>query len=235
MTLVGGILMSFFASHLAAELLRRGAVGGFLTTNSAGYVVLATLGFHGAAIVAAFLFLKFHGISWREVSGLDTMGWKRQLVLVAATLLLAAPAMLALKAASDISLQKLGWPVEHQRAVELILNCKGMALKIYLGVFAVIIAPVAEEFVFRGLIFSAFKKAGWTVSGWLVTSLLFALIHGSAPVFLPLFVFALALTWLYEKTGGLLAPVVAHSAFNAANLGLLYLAEEFARQLPNQT
>jgi membrane protease YdiL (CAAX protease family) len=39
-------------------------------------------------------------------------------------------------------------------------------------------------------------------------------------------VFALALTWLYEKTEGLLAPVLAHSAFNAANLLLLVIAEK---------
>ena len=56
---------------------------------------------------------------------------------------------------------------------------------------------------------------------WFVASLLFAAIHGSAPVFLPLFVFALALTWLYERTEGLLAPMLAHGLFNAANLIIL--------------
>ena len=39
--------------------------------------------------------------------------------------------------------------------------------------------------------------------------------------FLPLFVFALALTWLYERTEGLLAPMLAHGLFNAANLIIL--------------
>jgi membrane protease YdiL (CAAX protease family) len=33
------------------------------------------------------------------------------------------------------------------------------------------------------------------------------------------------LTVLYEKTGNLLAPIAAHSAFNALNFGLLYLLE----------
>jgi len=45
---------------------------------------------------------------------------------------------------------------------------------------------------------------------------------------LPLFVLALALTWLYEKTGGLLAPVLAHSLFNVANLLLLLFAQPLA-------
>jgi membrane protease YdiL (CAAX protease family) len=226
MTLAGGILMAFFTGMLTAELLRRAGVTGFRSPDDAGSVLVATLSLHGSVLVAGFLFLKHHGIGWREVAGLDTTRWQRQLALAAGALLAALPVMFALKMLSEMLLRALGWPLEDQRAVELILNCKSTGLKLYLGIFAVVIAPAAEEFLFRGLIFSGFKKAGWPVSGWLVTSLLFALIHGSAPVFLPLFAFALALTWLYEKTDGLLAPVLAHSAFNAANLALLVIAQK---------
>jgi membrane protease YdiL (CAAX protease family) len=38
---------------------------------------------------------------------------------------------------------------------------------------------------------------------------------------------ALCLTWLYEKTGGLLAPILAHGLFNLANLILLLVAERY--------
>jgi membrane protease YdiL (CAAX protease family) len=41
--------------------------------------------------------------------------------------------------------------------------------------------------------------------------------------FLPLFVLALVLTVLYEKTNNLLAPIAAHSAFNAVNFAMLLL------------
>ena len=44
---------------------------------------------------------------------------------------------------------------------------------------------------------------------------------------MPLFVLALALTWLYEKTDNLLAPIAAHSLFNAANLVVLFFAQNF--------
>jgi len=226
LTLAGGILLAFFAGQLTVELLRRLCVVGFRSPDEAGSVLLATLSFHGTALVAGFLFLKLHGIGWREIAGLDATPWRRQLALTVGALLAVVPAMFALKILSDMALRKLGWAVEEQRAVELIMNCHSLGLKVYLGFFAVIIAPLAEEFIFRGLMFSGFKKAGWPVCGWVVTSLLFALIHGSAPIFLPLFVFALALTWLYEKTDGLLAPVLAHCAFNAANLALLFAATQ---------
>ena len=36
-----------------------------------------------------------------------------------------------------------------------------------------------------------------------------------------LFALALALTWLYERTDNLLAPITAHALFNAANYMVL--------------
>ena len=53
----------------------------------------------------------------------------------------------------------------------------------------------------------------------------------NAPTFVPLFVLALALTWLYEKTDNLLAPITAHSLFNAANLVVLHFQEPLNRWL----
>ncbi len=227
LALVGGIMLVFCAANVAVELLRRAGVTGFHSPDSAGSVLLATLSFHGTAIVAGLLFLKFHGIGWREISGLDTMRFTKQIQRVIIALVVAVPVMVALKVLSTVVLEKLGRPVEDQRAVELLLAAKSAGMKIYLGIFAVILAPLAEEFVFRGLLFSTFKKAGWPNCGWVVVSMLFAAIHGSAPIFLPLFVFALALTWLYETTGGLLAPVMAHGIFNAGNLAILFIAEKF--------
>ncbi len=92
---------------------------------------------------------------------------------------------------------------------------------VYLGVFAVVIAPVAEEFIFRGMLFPFVKQLGFPKLAWFGVSALFALIHLNAPTFVPLFVFALALTWLYEWTDNLLAPITAHALFNAANFAVL--------------
>ncbi|MGH7991817.1 MAG: lysostaphin resistance A-like protein, partial [Limisphaerales bacterium] len=119
------------------------------------------------------------------------------------------------------ALTRLGWPPADQTAVALIMAAKSLWLKIYLGVFAVVLAPVAEEFIFRGMLFPFVKKLGYPRFAWFGVSFLFALIHFDAAIFVPLFVLALALTWLYEFTDNLLAPIVAHSLFNAANLALL--------------
>ncbi len=62
------------------------------------------------------------------------------------------------------------------------------------------------------------KQLGSPRAGVFGVSSVFATVHDDAGMFVPLFVLALALTWLYEKTDNLLAPIAAHSLFNAANL-----------------
>jgi hypothetical protein len=90
-----------------------------------------------------------------------------------------------------------------------------------------VIAPVAEEFIFRGMLFPFVRQLGHPRLAWFGVSALFALIHDDRAIFVPLFVLALALTWLYEKTGNLLAPIAAHALFNAANLVLLHFERQF--------
>ncbi len=223
MALLGGIAMSLFGGSIAVALLQRAGVAGFRSPDSVGSVLLTTLCFHGAVLVLGGFFLEFFCGGWRASLGLNDPHWRRNLWLTSGVLLAALLVTLGLKYISEIALQKMGWKIEDQRAVEMFGNVKSVGLKVYLGFFAVIIAPMAEEFIFRGVLFSTLKKLGWPKCAWLVQSLLFALIHNNPPIFLPLFVFALALTWLYQKTGGLLAPMLAHSAFNAINLGLLLL------------
>jgi membrane protease YdiL (CAAX protease family) len=80
---------------------------------------------------------------------------------------------------------------------------------------------VAEEFIFRGMLYPLIKQRGWPRLAWFGVNFLFALIHLDAAAFIPLFLLALVLTWLYEKTDSLLAPITGHALFNAVNLVLL--------------
>ncbi|MBW8864549.1 MAG: CPBP family intramembrane metalloprotease [Verrucomicrobia bacterium] len=216
------VMLSVFSGSLLVELLGHFGVAGFKTQDDAGSVLVATLCFHGAAIVAVIIFLKLHDIGWREALGLQNDNWKLQLLLAVTVLAAAFPVMFGLKIVSVIALHNIGWSVDDQRAVEMFSSVKSGWLRVYLGFFAVVIAPVAEEFIFRGILYSTAKKLGWPTFGWVGVSLLFAIVHFNAPIFLPLLVLALALTWLYEKTEGLFAPIMAHGLFNAVNLLLLF-------------
>jgi hypothetical protein len=224
LALLAGIVAAFLFGVLTGGLLQHEHVAGFTDPESVGNVLLTTLSFHGVAIVLGTFFLWSQQSSWREALG--RTGWRHCLALSCVILMAVTPVLFGMKWVADFIWMRLFDHVEDEAAVTLILGSK-LWLRCYLIFFAVILAPVAEEFVFRGLLFSTAKRYGYTWSGRVGVSLLFALVHFNAPTFLPLFVLALALTWLYEVTEGLLAPMIAHSLFNTGNLILLLLAEKY--------
>ncbi|MDR2512517.1 MAG: CPBP family intramembrane metalloprotease [Puniceicoccales bacterium] len=78
----------------------------------------------------------------------------------------------------------------------------------------VIAAPLAEEVFFRGVLYPRFKRGlgVWRASS--LTGLLFGLVHFNVGAFLPLAFMGAYFCLVYEKTGSLYAPIVAHGLFN---------------------
>jgi len=81
-----------------------------------------------------------------------------------------------------------------------------------------VLAPICEEFLFRGYIFTALR--GWcgTWLGALITGVIFGAIHfGSAPALdlVPLAALGFGLCLLYRYTGSLYPCIVAHSLNNS--------------------
>jgi len=220
--LIAALFVSLFFGVATAELLRQFGVPAFKSPDSFANLLLGTLSFQGVAWIFLLIFLKLHDVNWRDALGLRGPNFLKTLLFAAGLLLLVLPVVLGLEKISTVVLEKIGWPVEDQRAVEVFAHAKSFWLRGYLALFAVVIAPVAEEFIFRGILYPFIKQLGWPRLAWLGVSFLFTLIHVNAPTFLPLFVLALALTWLYERTDRLIAPIVAHGLFNGANLILLF-------------
>lgn len=217
----------FCLGAVASGLLQKFGVNGFKQPEDFGNVLLATLSFQGAAWILIPFFLRQHEIDWRDAFGLHDPQLKNSLLLAVALMgLIAAPAVWWWQEISVSMFKSLGWPVEDQAAVIMIKGAKAWGEYAYLSFFAVVLAPVAEEFIFRGVLFSFVKQLGSPRWAFFGISALFAEIHFDAGTLVPLFVLALVLTWLYEKTGNLLAPIAAHSLFNAANLVVLHFASE---------
>jgi membrane protease YdiL (CAAX protease family) len=255
----GAQFLCFGFGILAAALLHKAGASGFTQPDDFGNILVATLSFQGATWVLIPFFLRWNEIHWRDFFGLRMASAPRALAWAALGFLVVLPVALVLELLSQAVLQEIGWAPQAQAAVEMLMNAPLWPTGVYLGVFAVVLAPIAEEFIFRGVLFRSFKhfpwpavvrlfrEAGmptfarfipgrrfWRIFAWFGVSGLFALIHGDVAIFVPLFALALALTWLYEKTGSLLAPIAVHGLFNAANLVLLLLAKEFSLQLPVQ-
>jgi len=219
--LMGSIILSFLGGGTLIAVLHHFGVAGFKGEDGVGTILTATLCFHGVVLAGSLPFLKYHETNWRAVLGLDNSGLGGALGLAAMAFPVIVIVVMGLQYTCIKILTHFHYPAADQEAVDMILNAKSHALRIYLIIFAVGIAPVAEEFIFRGILFPFVKQLGYPRLAWLAPSLLFALIHASLPIFVPLFVFALGLTWLYATTGRLLTNILVHGLFNALNLILL--------------
>ena len=93
---------------------------------------------------------------------------------------------------------------------------------------AAIVAPIAEEWCYRGLLQQGLKGIGvGRTAAACATGVLFALMHWAAlpegaraPGLAALAVLGIGWGILYERTGRITAPIVAHAMFNALNLAM---------------
>jgi membrane protease YdiL (CAAX protease family) len=95
--------------------------------------------------------------------------------------------------------------------------------KALLVAFAVLLAPCAEEAVFRGVLLPTLLRR---VRPWAALAILnaaFALMHLHAPSFLPLFVLGISFSLGMMATGSVVTPIVMHMIFNSQSI-LLFLA-----------
>ncbi len=93
-------------------------------------------------------------------------------------------------------------------------------------VAVVLLIPIAEEFFYRDFLYRSLGRLG---PGWAaaISSLFWALMHGSLPLILPLSVVGMLLALLYETTGNLGAPILAHIGFNLSSLLMVFLLPMF--------
>jgi membrane protease YdiL (CAAX protease family) len=87
----------------------------------------------------------------------------------------------------------------------------------------VVLTPVLEELLFRGLLFATLRRGLGAPSAALASAAVFALAHGYGVLgFASVFWSALLWAWAYERTGSLLPCIAAHAADNlSASLSVL--------------
>jgi membrane protease YdiL (CAAX protease family) len=83
-----------------------------------------------------------------------------------------------------------------------------------------VVAPMAEEFFFRGFLFGALRGYLKLWPAALITGLVFGLIHFKPEFLAPLAVLGVALCLLYAQTGSLLPCIALHSLNNSLAFGV---------------
>lgn len=113
-----------------------------------------------------------------------------------------------------------------QNVVETLLRVEDPVVKSLLIVNACLVAPLAEEVLFRGYIYAVVKRYAGPVFSIVVVGLLFAVVHLNLAALWPLWLFAILLTLAYEFSGSLWVPVGIHALFNTFNVVLMFLGPD---------
>jgi membrane protease YdiL (CAAX protease family) len=116
-----------------------------------------------------------------------------------------------------------------QNIVEFFSGSRTIEQRALIIFFAVAIAPVVEEFLFRFFLYGVFKRYFGRLIGIVLSALLFAAAHAHFPSFVPLFVLGSCFAIAYEWSGSILVAMTMHSLFNSLTLTVLAFPEVFAQ------
>lgn len=171
--------------------------------------------FAGLTLFAQFL--RENLLSWREGFGLRMEESGRMIFTGVLAALLGLLVAMAIMLVSQWIMNLVHVPPVPQTSIEALRETDDVARRMAIAVTAILLAPVFEEALFRGILYPALKQAGYPRFALWGTAVLFGLSHMNMLTFASLTFFGLVLALLYERTDNLLAPIAAHTAFNATN------------------
>ena len=100
---------------------------------------------------------------------------------------------------------------------------QALGVQVCLLVLALIVAPITEEALFRGMALPLLARTMGVIPAVVLTAVCFALMHFHLPALAPLFVLASGFAVAYIVSGSLWVPIIMHVLFNGMNLGLILL------------
>lgn len=184
--------------------------------------LLANLLLSAFVILVIVSLLQFRGFDVSALGGFFRISFFRTLGMGAILLFFAYP----LVGFSEAINQRLfGGGSSKQNIVEFFSGSRTLQERILIIIFAVAIAPIVEEFVFRFFIYGVLKRYVGCLLGVILSSLLFAAAHAHLPSLIPLFVLGSCFAIAYEWSGSILVSMTMHSLFNSLTLIALAFPE----------
>jgi membrane protease YdiL (CAAX protease family) len=196
-----------------------------------------------AAVIVIILIAKVTFVSRLKGFGLDVKTVIKDFFAAFVNLLAVWP-LITTAIIVTVFLGGLVWGQDYQmqqhEQLKVITEHPQLSLRVLIFITAVVIAPVFEELLFRGLFQTMIRshiedrgprlvtqgaghddKVTEIHGAWpaiLISSMLFAATHANTGHWPALFVLGVCLGYAYEKSGSLLRPIFIHSLFNAASL-----------------
>jgi membrane protease YdiL (CAAX protease family) len=197
------ILVLWFLTNIV------GSANRVVELNTQVLIVGAVFSLLLIAIVLSFLIIRTRNPL--DLFGLHAAGLARNLRAACMGLVAALPAVYFIH---SLSLLLTGEDAEPQPLLQFLAQNPGLQDRLLLIGTALVVAPVAEELIFRGYVFGVINRYAGRWWAMVISALVFAAIHAHIPSMAGLFALAVALTLVYEGTGSLWAPILMHSLFN---------------------
>jgi ABC-2 type transport system permease protein len=89
----------------------------------------------------------------------------------------------------------------------------------WFAALAVLVAPVVEEYIFRGLVYRGLRRSLSPTLAILAAAGIFAIVHPAVSA-VPVFVMGATAAFVFEKTRLLVAPILVHMIYNGIVLGV---------------
>ena len=227
-----GVIVTLCCGMFLSGLLEKMKLG--LSPDQLQFLqmIVLVVFFQGAALVWIAVFLHQSNISWRAAFGLRPPSRARAVAAGLAVGVMVLPIVWLLQWISEGVMEWLKFkPVAQAVVTELQSPSLSLVEKILFGVLTILLVPVAEEALFRGILYPAIKQSGhprWALWG---TSVLFGILHFNMATLAPLVFLAVLLAFLYDSSDSLLTPIATHSMFNAANFFYLVFTDPINRLL----
>lgn len=185
------------------------------------YVLTATLGIYGVRIV-----LKWCKKGWKDIGLIHPKAWDAVYAVVGYGLYL--PLYIVSSVIIGVAFPSIDFQQEQQLGFSTSVAGFQLAL---VFVSLVVLPPLFEEILMRGLLFSGLRSRLKLWTAGLITSLLFAVAHlqwgSDAPLLwaaaIDTFVLSVVLVGLREKTGSLWPAIGLHAIKNLVAFSLLYI------------
>jgi uncharacterized protein len=204
LALVGGLFVEIPALLLGARITSSHTPGAVTIADT----LVQDVGFVCAAVFFAQLGGRAVG-AWQFGLRRPGGGWRRAAGLVLVLLV----AFIALSALWSAIVHP-----EEEKLLEKLGSDEGTGLLVLSAALTCVVAPICEELLFRGFIFTALRNWRGTLPAALITAILFGGVHySSAPALdlVPLAGLGFGLCLLYRYSGSLYPCIVAHSLNNS--------------------
>jgi len=209
LVLIGSLFLLYFAASFSGLLFYEDQI-------PVAQLVITLLIY---AVLAAIITLinRKRGGSWATSCGMGLRQTRSALLAPVYYLAFIPLLMLAARAYHLLLQYMFHVEIELQQVAQVVVQQLSWLEVCYI-LMAVLVAPIYEELLFRGVVFPYLVKRVGLGGGTALVSILFATLHFHLPSFVPLYLLSTALCLAYWRTGSLWTGIGMHILFNGITI-----------------